>query len=65
MNTEGPAPIRFDTAVLSLLACPACKGKLRLDPEHLLCLACGRAYPVIDGIPVLIAERAEPGAKRI
>lgn len=44
---------------LGLLACPACRGELRAEANRLVCGACGRAYPVIDGIPVLIAERAE------
>ena len=38
------------------LACPACLGDLRQEPEQLVCAACGREYPVVDGIPVLIAE---------
>ena len=50
----------FDPAVLDQLACPACLGTLRLDEARLVCAACGRAYPVVDGIPVLIAGRAEP-----
>jgi uncharacterized protein len=49
----------FDEGALKVLACPACAGDLRLDDSHLRCVACGRMYPVIDGIPVLIAERAE------
>jgi len=40
------------------LACPACLGDLRLDGERLVCAGCGRGYPIVDGIPVLIAERA-------
>jgi uncharacterized protein len=50
---------QFDENVVSQLACPACAGDLRLDDAHLRCVACGRAYPIIDGIPVLIVERAE------
>jgi uncharacterized protein YbaR (Trm112 family) len=53
-----PAP-QFDERVASQLACPACAGDLRLEAAHLRCAACGRAYPIIDGIPVLITERAE------
>jgi uncharacterized protein len=41
------------------LACPACYGKLRFEPSTALCASCGRAYPIVDGIPVLIVERAE------
>jgi len=53
-----PAP-HFDEGVIRQLACPACAGDLRLGDARMQCVACGRAYPVIDGIPVLIAERAE------
>ncbi|MDR3751626.1 MAG: Trm112 family protein [Terracidiphilus sp.] len=49
----------FDPAVLSQLACPACLGGLRPEGARLVCAGCGRVYPVVDGIPVLIAERAE------
>jgi hypothetical protein len=40
------------------LACPVCLGSLSAEGLRLVCAACGRAYPVVDGIPVLIAERA-------
>jgi len=50
----------LDPATLAQLACPACYGELGLENSHLLCFACGRAYPIVDGIPVLIVERAEP-----
>lgn len=46
-------------SVLDQLACPACYGQLRLDQDQLHCDGCGRVYPIIDGIPVLIAEQAE------
>jgi uncharacterized protein YbaR (Trm112 family) len=49
----------LDPAVLDQLACPACLGALRVDQARLVCAVCGRAYPIVDGIPVLIAERAE------
>jgi hypothetical protein len=41
------------------LACPACLGALRLSEASVACTACGRIYPIIDGIPVLIVERGE------
>ena len=41
------------------LACPACFSPLRLMDTIVTCTNCGRIYPVVDGIPVLIAERAE------
>jgi hypothetical protein len=42
---------------LPALACPVCHGKLLLQDKKILCTSCTRAYPIIDGIPVLIAER--------
>jgi hypothetical protein len=42
------------------LACPACLGSLRLTERSVDCTACGRIYPIVDGIPVLIVERAAP-----
>jgi hypothetical protein len=54
--SEKVAPAwKLDPAVLSLLACPACHGDLVAEIERLLCCRCGRVYPVVDGIPVLIA----------
>jgi uncharacterized protein YbaR (Trm112 family) len=54
---------QFDPSVLSRLACPACHGDLRPESSAqsepgLVCTTCARAYPIVDGIPVLIAERA-------
>ena len=49
----------FDPAVLAQLACPACYGDLQFDGARIVCIACRRTYPVVDGIPVLIVERAE------
>jgi uncharacterized protein YbaR (Trm112 family) len=55
--------VPFDSALFDLLACPACQGSLSVDKRRLVCAECGRGYPIVDGIPVLIAERAEqPGS---
>ena len=59
MPRAKPGQSKFDASVLSQLACPACYGDLRLEGSHLICTACGRAYPIVDGIPVLIVARAE------
>jgi uncharacterized protein YbaR (Trm112 family) len=47
----------FDPSVVSTLACPACLSELRLETGKLVCAQCSRAYPIVDGIPVLIAGR--------
>ncbi len=54
--------LAFDPAILAQLACPACRGDLSLEASHLDCEACGRSYPIVDGIPVLIAEPAHSTA---
>jgi uncharacterized protein len=50
----------FDAQILEQLACPVCFGVLRFDAldSQILCIGCKRLYPLIDGIPVLIRERA-------
>jgi uncharacterized protein YbaR (Trm112 family) len=54
--------IEWNADLPSQLACPACHGDLRLEGARLVCGGCRRAYPIVDGIPVLIAGRAqEPG----
>jgi uncharacterized protein YbaR (Trm112 family) len=52
--------------LLEILACPNCHGSLAVDHERdeLVCLAadCGLAYPVRQGIPVLLIDEARrPG----
>ena len=42
------------------LVCPVCFGTLQFSDVVVECSACARSYPVVDGIPVLIAERATP-----
>ncbi len=58
-------PSKFDPATLAQLACPACHGELRSENSGLHCTACGRAYPITDGIPVLIIERAQPPGEKL
>lgn len=46
--------------LLELLACPACRAKIAEDAERsaLVCSGCRRAYPVRDGIPVMLVEES-------
>jgi len=50
----------MDKKLLDLLACPVCKGPLKLakDPEELTCLGDRLAYPIRDDIPVMLVEEA-------
>jgi uncharacterized protein YbaR (Trm112 family) len=50
----------MDTKLLDILACPACKGPLvhAREAQLLICRAERLAYPIRDGIPVMLEEEA-------
>lgn len=50
----------MDTKLLDLLVCPICKGPLvyRKTEQELVCKADRLAYPIRDGIPVMLEEEA-------
>ncbi|BBM02497.1 Trm112 family protein [Microbulbifer sp. GL-2] len=50
----------MDKKLLSLLVCPVSKAPLeyREDSQELVCRASGLAYPVRDGIPVMLESEA-------
>lgn len=55
----------MDNELLSILACPKCRGQLSLIQQQgvdigLDCAACAVRYPVKDDIPVLLVEEALP-----
>ncbi|HDI83035.1 Trm112 family protein [bacterium] len=51
----------IDKELLKILACPKCKGDLKYDEKNdrLICEKCKLAYPIKDGIPVMLIEEAE------
>ena len=46
--------------LLDLLRCPRCHGELASEPEALRCDACRLRFRVVDGIPDLLLDEAEP-----
>ncbi len=50
----------IDKKLLSILVCPVSKAPLEYDEEkqELICKASGLAYPVRDGIPVMLESEA-------
>lgn len=50
----------IDKKLLDILVCPMSKGPLEYDKEHneLICRLSGLAYPVRDGIPVMLEIEA-------
>ena len=49
----------IDKELLDILACPACKGDVKLDAEKIVCTKCGLRYPIKDGIPVMLIDVGE------
>ncbi len=49
----------IDKELLRILACPLCKAEVKEEDGKIVCTACGRKYPVKDGIPVMLADEAE------
>ena len=45
--------------LLEILVCPVDHAKVKLEGERLVCEKCGRAYPVRDGIPIMLVDEAE------
>jgi uncharacterized protein YbaR (Trm112 family) len=44
--------------VRALLVCPECRAPFEDLVKALGCRACGRSYPVVDGVPYLIVEES-------
>jgi uncharacterized protein len=57
-------PSNMETRLLELLVCPVCKGPLQHQrpPVHpqaeLICVADQLAFPILDGIPVMLTAEA-------
>ena len=51
-----------DAKLLEILVCPLTKEPLEYDPEHqeLISRAAGLAYPIRDGIPIMLPDEARP-----
>lgn len=50
----------IDPALLAILVCPVTRTPLRHDPEtgELVSDTAGLAYPIRDGVPVMLVEAA-------
>ena len=54
----------LDRELMEIVRCPACLGIFAdpaasdAAPEELSCTKCGNAYPVRNGVPVLLLDEA-------
>ena len=46
----------MDRRLLDILVCPLCKGKLLLKNDELICRFDRLAFPIRDGIPVMLEQ---------
>jgi uncharacterized protein YbaR (Trm112 family) len=60
--TESAEPTRIDPRLLEILVCPLTKTLLEYDPQaqELISRAAKLAYPIRDGIPIMLPEEARP-----
>ena len=51
-----------DPKLLEILVCPVTKGPLEYDAEaqELISRQAGLAFPIRDGIPIMLADEARP-----
>jgi uncharacterized protein YbaR (Trm112 family) len=56
----GPMPISKE--LLEILACPKCKGDIRLNEtgDGLICDNCRLIYEIKDDIPIMLIDEAKP-----
>ncbi len=58
--SETPNTVGVDPRLLEILVCPVTKGPLVYDRDagELVSRAAGLAYPVRDGIPIMLPDEA-------
>jgi uncharacterized protein YbaR (Trm112 family) len=49
----------LDKEILDLIVCPKCHGELELVDNNLICHNDKLAYPIQDGIVMLLVEEAQ------
>ena len=61
-STTQPEATRLDPKLLELLVCPLTKATLEYDAarQELISRPARLAYPIRDGIPIMLPEEARP-----
>ncbi|MCO5090528.1 Trm112 family protein [Bosea sp. (in: a-proteobacteria)] len=62
MTGEAETTTRIDPKLLEILVCPLTKATLEYDAarQELISRAAKLAYPIRDGIPIMLPEEARP-----
>jgi len=53
--TQSTTPVISPT-LLAILVCPVDKQEVNVEGSELVCTACGRRYPIVDGIPNMLVD---------
>jgi uncharacterized protein YbaR (Trm112 family) len=63
--TATPSEAAVDPRLLEILVCPVTKAPLEYDRKanELISRKAGLAYPIRDGIPIMLPEEARPLAE--
>ena len=59
-DPPAPRPVAVDPRLLQILVCPVTKGELVYDRDagELISRQAGLAFPVRDGIPIMLPDEA-------
>ncbi len=62
MSDAFNTPVSVDPRLLEVLVCPVTRGRLTYDRERNELISAGAklAFPIRDGVPILLAEDARP-----
>nr|MCB7500663.1 Trm112 family protein [Enterobacter roggenkampii] len=62
MSDAFNTPVSVDPRLLEVLVCPVTRGRLTYDRERneLVSASAKLAFPIRDGVPIMLAEDARP-----
>lgn len=47
---------KISRKLLEILACPVCRRDVKLKGRELICVRCGRRYPLVAGVPHMLPD---------
>lgn len=52
--------MKLSSEIITMLACPKCKGEVAVTEKGIICQNCRLIYPVQEDIPIMLVEEASP-----
>ncbi|MGB3345733.1 MAG: Trm112 family protein [Candidatus Humimicrobiia bacterium] len=49
----------MNVKLLKIVACPICKGSLKLKEDKLICYSCRKYFNIENDIPIMLIEEAK------